>query len=272
MPPAWTVQPPGVEFEPPAKITIPNDGLPPGRVIDIFQFDHDLNRFVNVGPGTTDEEGLLIVSDPGFGITKSGWGGCGQPQPPTTCASSCNDGNRCTSDTCILGVCVHIPLVTLPSAANMCEGCLLGFPIDKKTDAECCADDSVTGNPVSSAGTNGWVVCCNGAKTVCNKPYPPSYPLNDVLSACDREHEAQHFGDIDCPSGSDECDTSRPNFKPGRDPQEAECDAYTVTIQCLRNHNCMGVQACQDNIDFYVMSYQTAAMQPGTGGATCIIP
>jgi hypothetical protein len=84
MPPAWTVQPPGVHFDPPARVTIPNDGLPPGRVIDIFQFDHDVNRFVNIGPGTVDEEGLLIVSDPGFGITKAGWGGCGQPQPPVT--------------------------------------------------------------------------------------------------------------------------------------------------------------------------------------------
>lgn len=100
MPPAWTVQPPGVHFDPPAKITIPNDGLPPGRVIDIFQFDHDINRFVNVGPGTTDEEGFLIVSDPGYGITKSGWGGCGQPQPPTTCTCSCNDSNTCTADSC----------------------------------------------------------------------------------------------------------------------------------------------------------------------------
>ena len=48
MPPAWTVQPAGVEFDPPARITIPNDGLRPGRVIDIFQFDHTLNQFINV--------------------------------------------------------------------------------------------------------------------------------------------------------------------------------------------------------------------------------
>ena len=57
MPPAWTVQPPGVFFDPPARVTIPNDGLPPGRVIDIFQFDHDLNRFVNIGPGTNAMDG-----------------------------------------------------------------------------------------------------------------------------------------------------------------------------------------------------------------------
>jgi hypothetical protein len=100
MPPAWTVQPPGVQFDPPARVTIPNDGLLPGRVIDIFQFDHDLNRFVNIGPGTVDEQGLIIASDPGFGITKAGWGGCGQPTPPNTCACNCNDNNQCTQDIC----------------------------------------------------------------------------------------------------------------------------------------------------------------------------
>lgn len=84
MPPAWTIQPAGVVFDPPAKITIPNDGLPPGRVIDIFTFDHTLNEFINVGKGTVSDDGFIITSDPGFGITRSGWGGCGQPQPPTT--------------------------------------------------------------------------------------------------------------------------------------------------------------------------------------------
>jgi hypothetical protein len=130
MPPAWTVQPGGTRFNPPARISIPNDGMPPGRQIDIFQFDHDLNQFINIGKGTTSEDGLVIVSDPGFGITAAGWGGCGQPQPPTTCTSacgpcqkcdttsgscvadtgkngqSCDDGNTCTkSDTCSAGSC-----------------------------------------------------------------------------------------------------------------------------------------------------------------------
>ena len=109
MPPAWTIQPAGTHFNPPARITIPNDGMPAGRMIDIFQFDHDLNQFINVGKGTTTEDGLLIVSDPGFGITGAGWGGCGQPQPPTTCASSCDDKNPCTDDSCENGSCKHTP-------------------------------------------------------------------------------------------------------------------------------------------------------------------
>lgn len=85
MPPAWTIQPAGVVFDPPAQITIPNDGLPPGRIIDIFQFDHALNQFINVGKGIVADDGFDIVSDNGFGITRTGWGGCGLPPPPDTC-------------------------------------------------------------------------------------------------------------------------------------------------------------------------------------------
>ncbi len=91
MPPAWTVQPAGTLFDPPARISIPNDGLPPGRVIDIYQFDHTLNQFINVGKGTVSDDAFVIVSDTGFGITRAGWGGCGQPQPPTNCPTNSTD-------------------------------------------------------------------------------------------------------------------------------------------------------------------------------------
>ncbi len=101
MPPAWTIQPPGVFFDPPAKISIPNDGLPPGRIIDIFQFDHDLEFFTNVGTGTVVPDGSVIISDPGFGVTKSGWGGCGQPPPPPTCAASCGECQKCENGSCV---------------------------------------------------------------------------------------------------------------------------------------------------------------------------
>lgn len=100
MPPAWTIQPTGVTFDPPARIVIPNDGLPPGRVIDIFQFDHALNQFVDVAQGTVSEDGFEIVSDPGFGITRAGWGGCGQPQPPETCVDACGECLTCVDGNC----------------------------------------------------------------------------------------------------------------------------------------------------------------------------
>jgi hypothetical protein len=110
MPPAWTIQPHGVHFTTPARMTIPNNGLAPGRIIDMFQFDHDLNMFVNIGKGTVSQDGLTITTDPGFGITAAGWGGGGPPPPPRTCASSCDDKNPCTTDACENGSCVHTPL------------------------------------------------------------------------------------------------------------------------------------------------------------------
>lgn len=81
-PPAWTIQPAGVKFDPPARITLPNNGQPAGQVIDIFQFDHTLNEFINVGKGTVSEDGSVITTDPGFGITRAGWGGGAPPPPP----------------------------------------------------------------------------------------------------------------------------------------------------------------------------------------------
>lgn len=101
MPPSWTLQPPGVQFDPPAIVSIPNDGMAPGRVIDVFQFDHDLEMFTNVGPATTSADGSVIISDAGYGITKTGWGGCGQPPPPTTCLSSCAPCQKCENGACV---------------------------------------------------------------------------------------------------------------------------------------------------------------------------
>ena len=64
---------PGVFFDPPAPFTIPNaDGLPPGHNTFLFSFDHDLGVFDIIGTGTVSGDGSMIVSDPGFGITKSG--------------------------------------------------------------------------------------------------------------------------------------------------------------------------------------------------------
>ncbi len=52
-----TIQPPGVLFEPPAPITLPNvDGLQPGEVTDLYSFDHDLKQFVVIGTGTVSGE------------------------------------------------------------------------------------------------------------------------------------------------------------------------------------------------------------------------
>ena len=77
-----TLQPAGVHFGPPAPISYPNvDGLAPGEITELYSFDHDMGRFVSIGTGTVTEDGAIIVSDPGVGIIKSGWGAAGPPNP-----------------------------------------------------------------------------------------------------------------------------------------------------------------------------------------------
>jgi hypothetical protein len=99
----WTVQPPRVKFNPPARIQIPNtEGIPPGSVTEIFCYNHDLEEFASGGTARVSEDGSIIVSDPGSGVIVSGWGDAPPPPPPPTCASKCNCG------VCIKGFCVPV--------------------------------------------------------------------------------------------------------------------------------------------------------------------
>lgn len=79
-----TLQPAAVKFDPPIQMTLPNtDGLAPGQVIELFSFHHDIEQFVTEGTGRVSDDGSVVVSDPGFGLTVSGWhGGGGNPPPP----------------------------------------------------------------------------------------------------------------------------------------------------------------------------------------------
>jgi hypothetical protein len=86
----WTLQPAGTRFSVPVQVTLPNTNqLPPGYVTEIYQYDHDLEQFVSVGTAHVSADGSVIVSDPGFGITKAGWGHPGAPPLPVECAGSC---------------------------------------------------------------------------------------------------------------------------------------------------------------------------------------
>ncbi len=90
-PVAWTLQPSSTRFDPPIEVRIPNTGgLRPGETTSIVQWDHDLATFVPMGLGTVNEDATQIVSNPGSGITKAGWGGCTGdcPPPPPNCGAS----------------------------------------------------------------------------------------------------------------------------------------------------------------------------------------
>jgi Glucodextranase, domain B/PKD domain/Viral BACON domain/Carboxypeptidase regulatory-like domain len=97
-----TVQPIGVLFNPPMQVQFPNTSeLAPGQVVEIFSFHHDLEQFVVEGTARVSEDGSVVVSDPGFGLTVSGWSGGGPtiPQSPT-CGDSCGVCQACSGGSC----------------------------------------------------------------------------------------------------------------------------------------------------------------------------
>ncbi|MEM7408856.1 MAG: carboxypeptidase-like regulatory domain-containing protein [Myxococcota bacterium] len=69
-----TVQPSGVVFDPPARVSFPNtDGFVPGQIVEFYSFDHGLGRFVSIGTGEVSEDGSQVVSSAGVGIVEGGW-------------------------------------------------------------------------------------------------------------------------------------------------------------------------------------------------------
>src|SRR5262249_43375370 len=98
----WTVQPPRVQFNPPIRVQIPNtNALPAGTVTETFCYSHDLEQFVSGGTARVSEDGSVIVSDRGFGLVVSGWGGSPPPAPPTSCGSGCGPCKSCIRNTCV---------------------------------------------------------------------------------------------------------------------------------------------------------------------------
>lgn len=86
----WTLQPAGTRFSVPVQVTLPNtQHLAPGVVSEFYQYDHDLEQFVSAGTAHVSADGSVMVSDPGFGITKAGWGHGPTTPPPPNCTVSC---------------------------------------------------------------------------------------------------------------------------------------------------------------------------------------
>ncbi len=134
-----TLQPPGVIFNPPIRVQFPNtDGLAPGTVIDVYTYDHDLEQWVSQGPARVSADGSVIISDPGFGITKSGWHFAPPPPPPKTCTASCK-GDECNSSTLMDPpcTCVTQPTNDGGSCGGQPQGC---------QDQGICVDGICTGH------------------------------------------------------------------------------------------------------------------------------
>ena len=209
----WTLQPPGTQFNPPVQVSLPNtDGLLPGQVTELYSFDHDIGMFVSIGPATVSQDGKVLVSDPGFGIAKSGWGYAGGSPPPSpTCASSCDDGNPCTSDSCSVGFCFHInnDTITPPQGPDddchreVCQGGAITSIIDDTEEApgdppnNCKRGKCVGGSPAGTENDDGDVplpgdpqdcfreACHNGNPiTVTDDSENPQNPIFDDPQDC----------------------------------------------------------------------------------------
>ncbi len=141
---AWTFQPGGMVFdqERPVAIEYPNmSALPPGAAGYFLSFNHDTGQFDIVATGHVTEDGSKMVSDPGSGLTLSGWG-CNCPPYAVTgdCCSgpegdgqggqlggeqcggcdpddpAADDNEECTQDVCLNGRWRHLEI------PDCCEG------------------------------------------------------------------------------------------------------------------------------------------------------
>ncbi len=107
---AVTIQPAGIRFNPPARITFPNaDGVPPGNEFNLWSLSPDTGKFNIVGKSAVSADGLSVVTVEG-GVTASAWH---FPLAAATTSNSSQGSNFC-------GSC----RVSVGSEANLEEGSL----------------------------------------------------------------------------------------------------------------------------------------------------
>jgi RHS repeat-associated protein len=70
---AITIQPAGIRFDPPARLTFPNaDGMPPGSELNLWSLSPDTGTFSIVGKGVVTSDAQSIITVEG-GVTASAW-------------------------------------------------------------------------------------------------------------------------------------------------------------------------------------------------------
>ncbi len=107
---AVTIQPAGIRFNPPARITFPNaDGVPAGNEFNLWSLSPDTGKFNVVGKSAVSADGQSIITVEG-GVTASAWH---FPLAPATTSNSSQGNNFCGSCRTAVG-----------SEANLEEGSL----------------------------------------------------------------------------------------------------------------------------------------------------
>jgi hypothetical protein len=216
---AWTIQPIGATFDPPARICVPNTYLNPGEQSQTFSFDHDLQTWVAIGTATVTEDGKQLCSDPGFGVVKAGWHGAPPPPPPKKCVGSCDDGNPCTSDSCDNGSCKHTP-----TSGGGCtdDG-------DPCTDDKCQSGSCTHPPKAEGASCNGDGQECTEGKCMggtCVETNKPNYtPCSDGPS--DKSPECNTF---ECLNGA--CHPFYSDFEGQDCGDPAKCQSKCEQGQC----------------------------------------
>jgi hypothetical protein len=184
-----TIQPAGARFEPPARLSLPNvDGRPPGSVTELFSFEHGIGAFVSVGTGTVSEDGLVLQSDPGFGVVEAGWH-CGAPASATGDAEQIHvhitDVQALTS---LRRLQPRDGLAVAPKQVFLCSDKLCASGTDCHDSAELTA----TGGPSSGASYDWEVVPITGTGVLSLKPSGANLCFDQ--SSCKTEATAGNQG------------------------------------------------------------------------------
>ncbi|MFN3200297.1 MAG: Ig-like domain-containing protein [Bradymonadia bacterium] len=230
----WTVQPPNVRFDPPARVCIPNEGWPVGQQLEIFSFDHDLADWVGLGTATVTADGTKACTDEGFGLRKSGWGGAPPPPPPPSCVGSCDDGNPCTSDSCQDGNCVHDPI----DGGSCDDGsgcssreCQMGncVTLEQQEDGTECDDNSMCTEGDTCQGGD-----CVGEEIECGDENDCTEDTCDPAAGCRNEPRVgAECDDGDLCTENDQCNA------------EAACEG--TTKECEQDENECDEHVCDEN-------------------------
>jgi len=107
--------------------------MSPGRVAEVFGYRHDLEQFVSEGLARVSNDGSVLVTDPGSGLSVSGWHYIPPPPPPQGGACNCSDPSPCVICSCVNGVCIKTR--NIPAGQSCHSVNLVAELIDRDPDA-----------------------------------------------------------------------------------------------------------------------------------------
>lgn len=179
---AFTIQPPGTVFDPPARVSVPNLGAAPGTIVDMFSFDHDLGEMVNVGTAQVSADGLRLVTTPGSGIPKAGWGGPVASPPPD-------------ADTCHPSACTTCPAgATRPEPkCDECSTCNGGSCSPKRVQSVTVKANGESEDEVV-VGKKQEVAFTAEAPADCSKKYSWDFGDGNTSEEAEPKHEYEEKG------------------------------------------------------------------------------